>query len=31
MAHYERMQTRPSVQKFLAYEKQVVEEFNKAA
>jgi glutathione S-transferase len=30
-AHYERMQTRPSVQKFLAYEKQVVEEFSKAA
>ena len=31
MAHFERMQTRASVQKVLAYEKQVLEEFAQAA
>jgi glutathione S-transferase len=31
MAHFERMQTRPSVQKLLAYEKSVQAEFAKAA
>jgi glutathione S-transferase len=31
MAHFERMQRRPSVQKVLAYEKQVVAEFGRAA
>lgn len=31
MAHYERMQERPSVQKLLAYEKRVIEAFAKAA
>ena len=31
LAHYERMQLRPSVQKVLAYEKQVLEEFAAAA
>lgn len=31
MAHFERMKLRPSVQKVLAYEKQVIEAFAKAA
>jgi glutathione S-transferase len=31
LAHFERMQTRPSVQKVLAYEKSVLAEFAKAA
>jgi glutathione S-transferase len=31
LAHYERMKARPSVQKLLAYEKQVLEQFARAA
>jgi len=31
MAHYKRMQERPSVKKLLAYEKEVNEEFAKSA
>jgi hypothetical protein len=31
MAHFQRMETRPSVQKLLAFEKSVQAEFAKAA
>ena len=31
MAHFERMQTRPSVQKLLAFERETIEEFKRAA
>ena len=31
MAHYERMQTRPSVQKLLAFERSIQEQFRNAA
>jgi len=31
MSHFERMQTRPSVQKLLAFEKETIEGFKRAA
>ena len=31
IAHFERMQTRPSVQKLLAFERETIQEFKRAA